>query len=553
MLETLTIKNYALIDEIHIEFGANFNTITGETGAGKSILLGALGLVLGNRADTQSLKNPQKKCVIETQFRIINTPLIKQILDEEDIDFENPCILRREISPSGKSRAFVNDTPVSIQLLKKLKTNLIDIHSQHQNLMLNNEYFALQIVDTFAQNNSLLLEYLQTFDDYKKIISQKNKLLQQAQKARQNYDIIKFQFDEINHLNLKPDEETELLDEISRLTHSDEIQTHLATSVNLLDANETNVLSLLAEINLAIGTLAKFWNPAHEIHNRINSAYIDLKDIAAELNQLAENIEADPDRLDALNARSNQIERLKLKHKAETIELLLNVKNELEKELNINENLDEQLDALTDKENQYLHQLEQQAHLISQKRQETAPFIQHQIQQSLSELGMPSARFQIAFTTTNEFTQNGTDAIQFLFSANKQIPPQPIDKVASGGEISRFMLALKALVAQKMELPAIVFDEIDTGISGDIADKMGDIMKKMAQKMQVISITHLPQVAVKGQTHFKVYKRETETTTSSHIKALTQNERIEEIAKMLSGASLTEAAIDNAKQLLKLS
>jgi len=553
MLKQLSVQNYALIDHLEIDFSDGLTIITGETGAGKSVLLGALSLLLGQRADIQALNDKSKKCITEGIFSIKNYSL-KDFFYTNELDYEAETTIRREISAEGKSRAFINDTPVNLNVLKELGEKLIDIHSQHETLTLNDSEFQLSVVDAYAQNAKLLGEYQSDYKKYKQIENTLNELIHKETQSKKDLDYYQFQFNELEEANLSSDDQIKLEQELETLTNAEEIKSNLSKAYNAFDGGENNILVSINAVKSIISSIAKY-NPAiDEINNRLNSSYIEIKDIAVELENIENEITHDANRIEELNARLDNIYRLQHKHQVKTIDELLKIKDDLSNKLNDISSLEEQITLLNAELTKLKKELLQKAGQLSKNREGVIPKIEKEIKNLLSSLGMPNARLQIINekTDNNNFNSTGVDKINFLFSANKGSELKKLNKVASGGELSRLMLSLKSLIAKLTALPSVIFDEIDTGVSGDIADKVGSIMQKMSDSMQVITITHLPQIASKGTTHLFVYKEEKNNKTFTRIKKLNKEERVQEIAKMLSTDNPTSAAIKNAKELLSM-
>lgn len=550
MLNNLSVKNYALIDSVEIDFDAGLSIITGETGAGKSILLGALSLILGQRADISVLKNKEKKCIIEGSFSIAGYSL-EPFFQENEIDYENDTVLRREINPAGKSRAFINDTPVNLNTLRELSLRLVDIHSQHQNLNLNESVFQLNIIDTFAGNGEVLTAYSEKYNEYSKLKKQLNELKASAGRSKEDFEYFKFQFEELENVKLVEGEQDALEDEQKALTHSEDIQLNLSNIFNRLSENEGSVLENLNESVKSANQALKFLPKIEDIAKRLESSYIELKDITTEVETIAEKVHFDPERANFVNERLNLIYSLQQKHRVSTIEELIEIKNNLFGKINDIESFDERLEEIQQKHEKCLQQLEKVANKLSVKRKSAKKEIEKYVEAKLQLLGMPGAVFQIDYEENKEYTISGKDKVSFLFSGNKNGTVQNIAKVASGGEISRLMLSIKSLMSKSSGLPTIIFDEIDTGVSGEIADKMGGIILDMSENMQVLNITHLPQVAAKGNTHYLVHKQQTKNSTVTGIKRLNEEERLKEIAKMLSGENLSPQALENAKVLLE--
>lgn len=551
MLTQLYIKNFTLIDELNIELRPGFSVITGETGAGKSIILGAIGLLLGQRADSKTIKQGADRCIIEAHFNLSNYQL-QPFFDENDIDYDaNDCIIRRELTAAGKSRAFINDTPVALALLKELGDMLVDVHSQHQNLLLGKQDFQLEVVDTLAKDQETLVAYQQCFAAYHDKQRELRQLQEDMERNRQNLDFLQFQYDELANAQLVEDEQEEMEQQQELMTHSEDIKTALYETQRHLADDEQGVLPLLRKSISAIHTIAKVYPASEEWIERMESCQIELKDIAQEVDTQLERIDFDPAELERINQRLDKIYDLQKKYHAETVGELIRQRDELKRQLSQIENSDEALDTLQ-KELATLHtKCQQQADKLTQYRQKAAKEIEQQMRERLATLGMPNVRFEVTINKA-DLRKDGQDDIAFLFSANTSSPLQPIAQVASGGEIARVMLSLKAMISGAVKLPTIIFDEIDTGVSGKIAERMAEIMQEMgANDRQVISITHLPQIAALGTTHYRVSKQESKTGTTSQMQLLTDEERIHEIAQMLSGSDISEAAIQNAKELLK--
>lgn len=549
MLRTLHIENYALIKNLDLIFDKGFSVITGETGAGKSIMLGALGLLLGQRSDIKAIKEGELKCILEANFDIEHYHL-QELFDENDIDYDPNCIIRREILTSGKSRMFVNDTPVNIQFLKQLGEKLLDIHSQYENLLIKDNLFQLNVIDAIAENKNILEDYINTFTAYKKAERQYEDLLSFSEKEKANYDYLSFQFEQLSSAGLSSNEQEELEREQTMLSHAEEIKTILYKSQLLLDNEEIGILSVIKNAINNLQSITHVYTKAENLYERLNSCFIDLKDIAEELNKQENNIESQPERLEFINNRLDTIYSLCQKHKVTNLEDLIALQNSLKEQLDKLDSFDSELERLSKLKEELLKEVLTIGENLSKKRQSAAKKIEKTMIEQLSVLGMPNVQFVIEITKTNVPDTTGCDYISFLFSANKNVSPKAVAQIASGGEISRVMLCLKSLIATASNLPTIIFDEIDTGVSGEIADKMGNIMKEMGGKIQVICITHLPQIAAKGTKHYRVYKIE-EETSETKVVLLNAKERVQEIAKMLSGSNLTEAALKNAEELLK--
>ena len=550
MLNSLFIQNFVLIDNLDIHFDKGFSVITGETGAGKSIILGALSLVLGQRADGKSIKKGSEKCVIEATFDISKYQLEAFFL-ENDLEYDAQCcILRRELFASGKSRAFVNDSPVSLSILKELGTRLIDIHSQHQNLLLGDNRFQLRVVDVMAENEILLILYKKEFSRYQGLKRELKELQQKAAQTKQEEDYIRFQLEQLTDASLTSDEQEMLEQEQETLAHAEEIKSSLYKVSQLLNGEEMGTVQLIKEALSSVDNLERYYPKAKEIAERLRSAYIDLNDLASETEILKDDVEYNPERMEWVNERLNTIYSLEQKHHVSTVTELLALQGNYQRQLDEIGSFDEQIAELTQLVAASYQELLQQAAVISAQRKASSEKIAEQLAQMVVPLGMPNIRFRIDIAPKEEPDIDGIDDICFMFSANKNSELQPVAETASGGEISRLMLCIKAMIAGFTALPSIIFDEIDTGVSGDIADKMGNIMQDLGAKMQVFAITHLPQIAAKGRSHYFVYKEDQNNRTVTCIKQLTPQERIKEIARMLSGASLTDISIANAKELL---
>jgi len=549
MLTSLSIKNFALIEKLSIDFSGGFSTITGETGAGKSILLGALGLVLGKRADLTSLKHKDEKCVIEANFDISNYDL-QSFFVENDLDFENQTIIRREILPTGKSRAFVNDSPVNLQELQELGNFLIDIHSQNQTQELSEENSQFNIIDAIAINQQLVFEFETLLKSYRKDKNQLLSLTNQLKEMNKEQDYNAFLLEELVIAKLVDGEQETLETEYEQLNNVEFIKENLDKSIAFAEVEQFGVLENLKEIKITLQKIAPFSPIYNSLFERIKSIQIELDDVVSELNQNSENLVNDPEQLNLLNEKLQLIYNLQKKHQVQTLKELMEIQSELENKVLASGNLDIQIKNINEKLVQSEIELNKKALLISENRREAIPVLTEKLLLILEQLGMPNARFNIQLSPTEHFLNNGKDEIEFLFSANKGSDFGLLKKVASGGEMSRIMLATKAILAEYSKLPTIIFDEIDTGVSGEIANKMAAIMKKMSLKMQVFAITHLPQIAAKGNEHFKVFKSVVNERTQSELKLLSFDERINEIAEMLSGSDISASAVVHAKALL---
>ncbi|WP_053971897.1 DNA repair protein RecN [Mangrovimonas sp. ST2L15] len=549
MLTSLTIKNYALIDHLQVQFNQGLTIITGETGAGKSILLGGLSLILGKRADLSSLKDSEKKCIIEAVFDVKHYDLA-DLFKEEDLDYEPQTIIRREILPSGKSRAFVNDSPVNLSSLQALSKRLIDIHSQHETLQITEDDFQFQIIDALAANGSSVSTYKDLFREFRSLQSNLDSLLKQKAEAIKEYDYHAFLLNELEEAKLDSEDLEALEEEYEMLNNVEEIQEKLAHAVSLLSEEEIGVLKSLTELKNQFQGLSGFGSKYQDLYERINSALIELDDVFSEIENLKDGVETDPNRLEFVNGRLQVINNLFTKHLVDSIPELLTIKQELGEKVSKTENLDEEISELENKILLKEKALNQAAKEIHENRQKVIPSLIQQLKDILSQLGMPNAQFKIELQLVNQFLQNGKDQIAFLFVANKGGNFNELKKAASGGELSRIMLAVKAILSNYVQLPTIMFDEIDTGVSGEISHKMGQIMLDMSKNMQVFAITHLPQIAAKGHSHFKVYKEDKEDVTETNLVKLNHDERIIEIAQMLGGVEISNSAIAHAKQLL---
>lgn len=552
MLKQLYIKNYTLIDELDMEFYPGFSVITGETGAGKSIILGAIGLLLGQRADSKDLKTGCDKCQIEAHFDISRYEM-EPFFQENDIDYDpQDCIIRRELTAAGKSRAFINDTPVSLAMLKELGEQLVDVHSQHQNLLLNKQDFQLSVVDIIAGKPKELADYQAAFTAYQSVKQQLKELEENIARNRDNTDFLQFQYNELSSAQLIAGEQEELEQKQDTMSHSEDIKSALYEADNALSSDETGIVGQLKTAINALRSIEKVLPTADDLSQRMDSCHIELKDISQDISSLLEDIDFDPTELDSVNNRLDRIYDLQKKYRCETVEELLQQQEQLKQQLAEIENCDEALTDMQAKVQQQKQQCQKLADCLTKQRVKAAKQIEQQMLSRLVPLGMPNVRFEVHIEQT-ELSRNGQDKVLFLFSANTSTPIQPVSQVASGGEIARVMLALKVMISGAVKLPTIIFDEIDTGVSGKIAEKMAQMMQEMgAGGRQVISITHLPQIAALGSNHYKVYKEETAQGTASRMQHLDADERIREIAQMLSGSDVTEAAINNAKELLKL-
>ena len=552
MLKQLYIKNFTLIDTLDMEFRSGFSVITGETGAGKSIILGAIGLLLGQRADSKSVKMGTDKCVIEAHFDLSRYGM-DRFFDENEIEFDaEDTIIRRELTSAGKSRAFINDTPVALSMLKELGEQLVDVHSQHQNLLLNKQDFQLNVVDIIADDAKELTDYQQTYVCYQELKKEEQRLREDIEQGRQQVDFMQFQYDELTNARLSDGEQEELEQRSETMSHSEDIKTALYEAESALSGDEGGVVSNLKKAVSALQGIEHVYPDVAELAERMNSCYIELKDAAAEVSGKMDDVDFDPAELDMVNTRLDRIYELQKKYKVERIDQLLAIQEELGRKLSNIENSDEAFAEIERQVSETLKDAQRKAELLTEKRRVAASAIEKQMRERLVPLGMPNVRFEIA-VEQEPLGRCGQDKVSFLFSANTSTPLQPVSQVASGGEIARVMLSLKAMISGAVKLPTIIFDEIDTGVSGKIAEQMARMMSEMGHcDRQVISITHLPQIAALGSTHYKVYKDETAQGTTTHMLMLSNEERVREIAQMLSGSDVSEAAIQNAKELLKL-
>ena len=551
MLKQLYIKNFTLIDELDITFHSGFSVITGETGAGKSIILGALHLLLGARADSKQIKNGSSKCVVEAHFDLSHYGL-ETFFDEFGIDYDaNDCIIRREVNDNGKSRAFVNDTPVALTTMRELGEQLIDIHSQHQNLLLQKEDFQLNVVDIIADNAQLRQSYLQAYNEYHKATKRFNDFQEASQKSKENEEFLRFQFSELDKAKLVAGEDEELEQQSRTLSHVEDIKSSLYDASSALSSEDGGCVEKTKNASSRLHDITEVFPEIKDVDERLSSAYIELKDIAQEIERKLEDVDFDPRQLDEINSRLDLIYALEQKFHASSVDELINEYKRLQDELASIDGGDEQLEQLQQEMQEKYDVAMKLARKLSDARKKAAQKVEEGLKQRLVPLGIPNVKFKIEFKE-RDCSPSGIDKVSFLFSANSSTALQPVSQVASGGEISRVMLSLKAMISGAVKLPTIIFDEIDTGVSGRVAEKMAQIMKEMGDNhRQVLSITHLPQIAAIGATHYKVSKEETAQGTISHMQMLTEQERIEEIAQMLSGSDISEAAIANAKTLLK--
>ena len=550
MLNTLSIKNYALIDDLKVDFPKGFIIITGETGSGKSIMLDALSLVLGKRADMSALRNKDEKCVIEAEFSLQNYEF-QSLFNELEIDYDPQTIIRREILPSGKSRAFVNDSPVTLDVLSRLGEVLVDIHSQHQTLSLSDTAFQFEIIDAMAENKSLLEEYQRLLVLLKNEQKKLQELIDFQQTANKEYDYNLHQLKELKSVTLGEGILEELEESYEEASNIEEIKESVAESLYLLNDENIGILNNLRELRRAFSNLTEYKQQYRELYERIDSAFLDLEDLSRDVADIDENIETDPENLEEISKQLNKIYSLQQKHKVTTVEELMSIQERLEKAVSKTESADFDLKEQQELVAKQQAETSKKATELHKTREKVIPTLTKQLENFMHELGMPNGRFDIKLTSTSHFFNNGNDELSFLFSANKGGDFGPLKKVASGGELSRIMLAVKAIMAAHTALPTIMFDEIDTGVSGEISQKMGDIMKQMSKNRQVFAITHLPQIAAKGAYHFKVFKEDITGKPTTHLKMLTEQERISELSEMLEGKNSGESARNHAIELLR--
>ncbi|WP_289054008.1 DNA repair protein RecN [Carboxylicivirga marina] len=549
MLKSLSITNYALIDKVEVSFDSGLTVITGETGAGKSVLLGALSLILGQRSDVNALLNKEHKCIVEGEFFIGNYGLVG-FFEENDVDYEEVTIIRRELLPSGKSRAFVNDTPVNLGFLKSISAQLIDVHSQHQNLLLDDSGFHMMVIDTLADNKALIADYGKQFKAYKSLQKEIELMIADNDKQKSDLDYMQFQFEQLDKANLVASEQGELELTLEKLSHAEEIKGNLVEVVNHLSQEPSPVIDALADSVNKLEKISGFLPDGDELTQRLESARIDLKDLADDLESRSEDLDYNPDTIRQVQERLDLIYDLQQKHRVKSIGELIELKNELQQQIDKVNFFDDDLKAKQKELEKMVGELEKACKSITKSRKGVFSLVKSSIEKQLQMLGIPHANFVIEHTHTDDFNMSGKDDIEFLFAGNKGGTPALINKVASGGEISRVMLSIKSLLSSSKGLPTIIFDEIDTGVSGEVADQMGSIMAEMGSSMQVISITHLPQITVKGDHHFKVFKTDEADKTISNIRKLNHEDRVVEVAKMLSGSTLSNAALENARALL---
>lgn len=553
MLKSLSIQNFVLIDSLDIQFDPGFSVMSGETGAGKSIILGALALVLGQRADMKSVQQGENRCVIEAEFDISQYHL-QEFFQQNDLDYDSEtCLFRRELYATGKTRAFINDSPVSLTLMKELGSQLIDIHSQHQNLLLGDSSFQLRVIDVMAQDGAMLAAYRKEYKHYQSLQRSLSELKERAEQYKRDEDYIRFQFQQLADANLESGEQEELEQEAETLSHAEEIKNSLYNISGLLsgEEDELGIVGVLKESLSVSESLIPFYQKAKGYSERLRPLYIELDDLASEISREKENVEFNPERFDWVNNRLNAIYALEQKHRVASVDELIALRDQYSAELKEVDSFDDEIEEIQKQIDSSYQELVRQSNILSDERKKAAVSVSEHLVKSIATLGMPNGRFEVQFSRKPEPDNDGIDNLIFMFSANKNGELQPVADTASGGEISRLMLCVKAMIAGFTALPTIIFDEIDTGISGDMADKMGRIMQDLGTKMQVIAITHLPQIASKGKDHFLVYKDETAERTITHIRRLEGEERVMEIARMLSGSSLTEASIANARELMK--
>ncbi len=551
MIESLHISNYALIDTVDIEFHKGFNIITGETGAGKSIMLGALSLLLGGRADSKAVRNPDKKSIIEASFSVTYYPQLKQYCIANDIEWDDcHCILRREIAPTGRSRAFVNDSPVSLSQLQNIAVNLVDIHSQHQNLLLASAEYQLQIIDSLANNEDILQQYAIQYASYRKALKNYHETRHAIEQSRDDEDFLRFQLEQLNDAALEEGEQEDLEQERSLLANMSDVKENMCTALNALQDGNTNIIDLLSEATDSINNLSEAIEDAESLSERLEASRIEIQDIADTLSEYNRNLSTDPTDLERIEERLNKLYALQRKHKVDRVDKLIAIRDSLRHKLSM---LDNGADTIAELETEAKNARAialATARTISARRTKEAALFASELKERAYPLGMKNLCCEIAISRTSDLTETGIDKVDFLFAFNKNQPLLPVGNTASGGEISRLMLSIKTIIASKMQLPSIIFDEIDTGVSGDVANRMGEMMQSIAQNIQVIAITHLPQVAAKGSSHFKVFKQDDEIATHTHITELSHEQRIDELALMLSGSNIDEAARANAISLL---
>ncbi|MCX6272921.1 MAG: DNA repair protein RecN [Bacteroidetes bacterium] len=549
MLQTLSIENYALIQKLEISFGPGLTVITGETGAGKSIILGALGLILGNRADTQVLRDNRSKCIVEGTFNIKGYGL-ENYFSSYDIDFDENTIIRREINTAGKTRAFINDTPVNLNQLKEFGDYLVDIHSQHETLYLRNPYFQLEVLDHYAANQALLADYQQHYLKLKKILEQLNQAREQEKKSKLDHDYYLFLFNELEAAGLEPGEQERLEEEMSLLGHASEIKTGIQAILELLDLTEYAALRQISEVNTILSRLGEFHSPLKNFETRLKSVYIETKDIYRELESLSESVQTDPARMEWIQGRLDTIYNLQKKHRAANVDELITIYNDLDYRLQSITTLEEKILKLEKEAQEMQEKVNDLAHSLSDSRKTVVPQVEDELLDTLLEVGMPNARFSVDMKELDQPGEKGSDQVRFLFSANKGSSMGELSRVASGGELSRVMLGIKSMVSRQKLLPTLIFDEIDMGVSGEIASRVGMILTRLSETKQLIVITHLPQIAGKGKQHYYVYKISGEKETTTEIRPLSDTQRVEEIARMISGDSYSDNTLETARELL---
>ena len=550
MLKQLHISNYALIDELDVSFESSFNVITGETGAGKSILLGALGFALGDRADTNVLYDKEKKCVVEALFELDDEKL-KPVFEANELDFERECIFRRELNPQKKSRAFINDTPVALQTMKEVGSLLVDIHSQHDSLLLTDADFQLMLLDDIAQNNEVLADYQAEYNNYKTLEHKLNDLRDMAKKNTAENDYLKFQLDELDKAQLKEGEYAEIEQTLSVMENAEEIKTLLVTANGLMEDSETAILQQFNELSSALSRLKQLLPDTENLQERVDNLKIELKDIAYDLHHKEDDTQFDERQLQSLQERYDLLSRLMMKHRVNNFDELIAIRDSLKEKVDAFENIDEAITKVDKELKKAMTRLSSLAKTLHDKRRQAAEVFDKKVTVLVQQLAMPYALFQVCVDSLDGFGNKGSDAIRFLFSANKGIAPDDLRRVASGGELSRLMLSIKSAVSEYNYIPTLIFDEIDTGVSGEVAAKIGSIMRQMGQSLQLISITHLPQVASQAKHHYFIYKDNEGVRSQSHIRVLSPKERITEIAKMLSNDKVTPEALRAAEVLMK--
>ena len=550
MIQSLYIRNYVLIDELDLQFSSGFTTITGETGAGKSILMGALSLILGQRADTSVLKFRDVKCIVEGTFKPGKE--LAGLFDLNEVDFEENTTIRREIAPGGKSRAFINDTPVNLSQLKEIGNSLVDIHSQHQNLQLNDHLYQLEVIDHMAATGGMISEYQVTFEAYGQACQEFESLKSEVSRKKEELEYMQYQYNELYSAHLKKGEMTDLEADLQRAEHAEEIKSALFHSAGILSEETRGILDQLKEALAKINHISNYFSPAKEMADRMDSAYIELKDLTSEMIQQAERTDIEPGKLAELRDRMDLLLGLLQKHRVRDLEELVELRDQYGKQIEDLTFSDEKIKQLEEKRSEIFAEIKRQAEELHMKRVEVAEEMERTVEPQLKLLGIPNARLKVSVESVENYTSCGSDEVKFLFSANKQGSLEELSRVASGGEVSRLMLCIKSLVSDRKGMPTLIFDEIDSGVSGEIADKVGIIMEQLSRGRQVMAITHLPQVASRGMDHFVVYKEDGEDATYTRIRKLLPDERISEIAGMLSGEKVTEAALSNARELLRV-